>query len=394
MVRLKDILDTKLLAKHLEEGVVSVQRHPDYPLAIFNYTHKAQHDNIWDDVTKTCRGLIVNLNNDGIVARPFRKFFNLNTSFAPETMEATLPAASGMEVTEKLDGSLGILYNYGGMWGIATRGSFTSDQARWGTQWFRDHYAHTSSMARLWTGGQTALFEIIYPDNRIVVNYDFQGLVLLGFVDTMTGVEHGHSTLMGYENYGVRVVRRFNKSLAQCMRENIEGTKAEGYVLFWPGRPLRVKVKFADYVRLHRLITGVNPIAIWEILLDGGNVDALISDPQLPEDFKQWVREWKAKILLDFQSEVRIIDALLAKLPCQWDPADNKARGRIAAHLAHQAQIAGLGATYAGLAISKLNNKPRIVNGQETHLKTWEYAVWQRVRPEYSKAYKKVEEGS
>ena len=63
--------------------------------------------------SKTCKGRIV--------ARPFKKFFNLSDGRTDITGE--------YEIYEKMDGSLGILFFYEGEWILASRGSFTSEQA-------------------------------------------------------------------------------------------------------------------------------------------------------------------------------------------------------------------------------------------------------------------------
>ena len=82
-----------------------------------------------------------------------------------------------------MDGSLGILVPTPGGYEIATRGSFSSDQARHATKVWRERYAGTEVRP-----GVTYLFEIVYPGNRIVVDYgDLDDLVLLGGVEIRTG---------------------------------------------------------------------------------------------------------------------------------------------------------------------------------------------------------------
>lgn len=104
--------------------------------------------------TKACRGLIVDAEN-WIVQRPFEKFFSI------EQLEP-------FDVYDKLDGSLGILYWVGDEPAIATRGSFISDQAKRGTEFLRAR--KDLNLDRRYT----YLFEIIYPENRVVVNYGDQ----------------------------------------------------------------------------------------------------------------------------------------------------------------------------------------------------------------------------
>ena len=91
-----------LLDEMLTERFVKVQQHPDADLRILNYTQRTQFERVWNPVTLACRGLVVTA--DGlVVARPFAKFFNL-----AEHPGIALPDGA-VEVTEKLDGSVGIL---------------------------------------------------------------------------------------------------------------------------------------------------------------------------------------------------------------------------------------------------------------------------------------------
>ena len=106
-----------------------------------------------------CRGLV--LDSDGnVVAKPFKKFFNLE-----ELTPGQIPNEP-FEVFEKMDGSLGILFNYKGEWILATKGSFISEQAVKGMQILKKY-----KYERL-LEGYTYLFEIIYSENRIVCQYE------------------------------------------------------------------------------------------------------------------------------------------------------------------------------------------------------------------------------
>jgi len=62
----------------------------------------------------------------------------------------------------------------------------------------------------------------------------------------------------------------------------------EGFVVrFQSGQ--RVKIKFDEYKRLHKLLTGVSPKAIWEVLRSGSDLSQVID--RVPDEFYQWVRE-------------------------------------------------------------------------------------------------------
>ena len=314
MVKLCDILDIDLLKKHLADGVVRGQSHPEYPseLTIWNYTEVAQFDRIWDPVTNICRGLITagRPGDEIVIARPFRKFHNLNTEFVPETMEANLPSDIPL-VTEKLDGSMGILYHWDNRWRVATRGSFASDQAKWATEflqqtWQENFCAPPPNLLL------TPIVEIIYPDNRIVVDYDYSGLVMTGMVWIEDGKEYSRLALEEWgRTHHLPVVKRFDKSLAECAGDNVPN--AEGYVLSYPSTGLKVKVKFEEYCRLHRILTGLNPRSIWEMLVPPEmlmqqvppegvdptlaekrrlSVESILNDPKMPVGFIEWFSGW------------------------------------------------------------------------------------------------------
>src|ERR1700683_5287554 len=182
-MKLKDYLDEAKLCDHINNRVVNTQHHHYAPLVIYNYGQKAQFDGIWDDVTCKTRGLIVDQSTGEVVARPFQKFFNLGHCGRPETAMENLPAELP-EITEKMDGSLGVLYRVGRMCAIATRGSFSSDQAGWASAWYTKHLGKA-----VWPEGWTPLFSIISPENRIVVKYKWEGLSLLALVNIETGEE-------------------------------------------------------------------------------------------------------------------------------------------------------------------------------------------------------------
>lgn len=273
-----DLFDPDLFAQMVYEGMVRIQSHPTEPLKIINYTEKAAFDKVWNEVTLACRGLIFNSDTGEVVARPFPKFFNYGQSGCP-IIDLDAPVI----VTDKLDGSLGILYPLpSGGWAIATRGSFTSDQAIHATEILHTKYSDFKPLP-----GHTYLFEIIYPENRIVCNYEeMDDLVFLGAVKIATGTSYGAYYAKNLDWFGPKA----ETFPYETMRE-VLGTPPrpgmEGFVVHFPSEDVRVKIKQSDYIALHRIVTGLNARSVWEAMLNG-TIDDLIE--KIPDEFHGFVR--------------------------------------------------------------------------------------------------------
>lgn len=175
------IVNPEALVYHIERGYVTVRTHPEYGYRIYNYTDKCQYENVWNETTMTCRGLITD-HEGNVIARGMRKFFNYGQEWAPG-----FSVDDNVLVLDKVDGSLGIVYpTPDGGWAVATRGSFTSDQAIHATAALTD--AQKSVAEDAYKVGETVLCEIVYPENRIVLDYgDTDELVMLGTVQRETG---------------------------------------------------------------------------------------------------------------------------------------------------------------------------------------------------------------
>ena len=189
-----------------------------YPqLKTVNYTELAQFSHQWNAVTRTCRGLIYDSETLDVLARPFPKIHNWNEPEAPKIDgDDQLYSWSNKE-----DGSLGIAYRRpDGVLAIATRGSFASEQAEHATALLADDAKMASKIARTIDAGFTPLYEIVFPGNRIVLDYgDRDELIYLGSVS----IETGQYYEPGWRESGLRNVRTFRDLMNDLSRENAEG---------------------------------------------------------------------------------------------------------------------------------------------------------------------------
>lgn len=342
------MIDFKNLEKMIAERYISVQKHPNLDLFIYNYTQKAQFDRVWNNETLQCRGLIMD-GKHNIIARPFPKFFNLSEAVEKGDQ---LPAEDFI-VTEKMDGSLGILYmGENGIPCLATRGSFMSDQAFKGTDILHEKYQRA-----YWVDGWTYLFEIIYPANRIVVDYGKrEDIVLLTAIKTATGEELAYDKLKEFaEIWGIPVVQKYD-----AIRDfsKIEARdNAEGYVITYTNGQ-RYKIKHDEYVRLHRLVTQVNSKVIWELLKNNQNMDELLE--RVPDEFFAWVKKTKENL----EYEYNVIEGLAIK---HWEVIKTLPDRKTQA-----------------LALMKTEEKQKIVIPIVFALldkKPYDHIIWKQIRP-------------
>ncbi len=345
-------MNFELLEEMVEQGFIYKKKHPTANLFIYNYSQKAQYERAWNEATLSARGLILD-SNMNIVAKPFGKFFNLG-EHKPEEIPL-LP----YEVFEKMDGSLGILYWIEDDPFIATRGSFESDQAKHATKILYNEYSHLFDRI---DRESTNLFEIIYPENRIVVDYKgLDDLILLTIIDNKTGEER-------LDDIGFKLVKQhffkteeyrlhYTKFGLSCL-DKLEEDNKEGFVVRFKNN-FRIKVKFAEYVRLHRIMTNISNVVIWEYLSQGRPLAELIEN--VPDEFYEYVKATSKGLQDSF-------DSILEECQQVFKVLDS----RKATALYFQKQI------YPHVLFCLLDNKKP------------DKLIWKLVRPNYSKPFKEI----
>ena len=265
------------LDQYTVNGHLFKQVHRNMPLSIWNYTPEVQYGQLWDKVTLQCRGLVTD-NNGDVVAYPFKKFFNIEENRHTPT--------ENFEVYEKMDGSLGILFFYEGKWVVATRGSFTSTQAVKARELLDTKY-NLESIPK----GYTTLFEIIYPENRIVVDYgDEEKLVVLGMTNRFNGKELDYESLVNmHSESGIPVVKRYDGIKDYSTLKGMIESNAEGFVVKFSNGD-RMKIKGEEYLRLHKIMTNVSTTGVWELLSNGGDINEFLKD--VPDEFYKKVKDY------------------------------------------------------------------------------------------------------
>lgn len=267
----------------VEAGRVTERKHPTLPYYVYNYAPEIQYSNSWDRVTRACRGLILD-STGSIVARPYEKFFNLGQVDLPFQFN------DPVEIMDKADGSLGIMYPDGMGNAIATRGSFESEQAKMATEIFNERFGYIYPVE-----GYTMLFEIVGPDNRIVLEYPENDLILLGAVDNDNGYYLSPTVAQSlwktsftneYEIWPGRVIEVMNFNTLTDALGHMERSNAEGYVV--RHHNFMVKLKQPDYIDLHAIVTNLSEKKVWEHLRDGKFSHLLAV---VPDEWHGWLND-------------------------------------------------------------------------------------------------------
>ena len=285
----------------------------------FKYTTNTVYSEDWDSVSLHARGIVFEYETGKVLARPFDKFFNLGEMINVETGELKSIAGyvkqhlgfdnlSGdykhqkFRVMDKLDGSLGIAFWTGTDWYVKTAGSFESEQAKWAIEWF-DMLIDPNVLDE----SKTYLFEIIYDEDKHPIEYDFEGLVLLGIIDTQTGIEEPLSEIL-------RVAKELNIRHAEVLEftdfdevvkyaKNLPKTKEGVVITFENG--FKLKVKGDEFLALQKIFhfltkdvvyenflwnsVDINPeTSVKDNLIYAFNEGFMVSIPEEMEDMKKY----------------------------------------------------------------------------------------------------------
>lgn len=335
-VHLYDVVDQAQLTAALTDNHVRQQTHPTEPLAILNYTEVCAYDSVWNPTTLACRGLIYRTDTGQVVARGFTKFFNHGQDGAAE-----IALDAPVHVTDKADGSLGIVYPLPtGGWAVATRGSFASDQAIHATAVLNERYPDYRPLP-----GVTTLVEIVYPQNRIVLDYaGLDDLILLGGVVIATGEVYGPGVFADHRATRVDagqpwtgpVTKTFTcQTLAEVLALEPR-PNAEGVVVRCLNTGGMIKIKQADYVALHAIVTNLTARKIHEWLVGGKPVSDFVA--ALPDEFHPWCHKIADGIRAEVDAGAArlngVFEWVVQKMPPGWSTellsGDRQARATFA----------------------------------------------------------------
>lgn len=294
------------LNQYKEDGWLINQSHPSFPLLIWNYSQKTQYEGFWDEITIAARGLVTDLDGN-VISKGFPKFWNIE--------EERHVATDDFDVLEKLDGQYIGVFRYNGEMIVNSRGSFTSPYAIEAKRILEEKYPRFIELGNLLKlKNVTFCFELVGFE-QIVVSYQEPDLILTGcfrrcyyeplwnyWEDVSVGYEGEHFI----NSLGLNSVKKYS-GLDYTNIKHLNWQNSEGFVVrFANGQ--RCKIKFEDYIKLHRQMTNLSTTAIWEALRDGVPVSSILND--VPDEFYDKVRNIEQDIIDEFDDIQNRVDAM------------------------------------------------------------------------------------
>lgn len=240
-------------------------------------------------VVDESRGLVLDRTNATIIARAFNRFYNwgeirrIDNAFDFNNCTAT----------HKEDGSIILVYYYNGSYHVNTRGSFGNGEVCEGMTWRNlFNLAFDNSKLDRLEKNYTYVFELCSRYNKVVRDYPSPKVYLLSVYNNYLGFEYQNDTVnLMAETLQVERPKNvvckdiYDAQLYIAEQESVDKT-FEGLVLRDLNN-LRVKLKSASYVALHRLANNhqLTLERAWDIIIKGEESEFLVYFPELRSIF-------------------------------------------------------------------------------------------------------------
>ena len=215
-----------------------------------------EHDTFEDSpsgrMRRECRGILFSSKTGKVLSRPFHKFFNLGET--TETLAENIDTTKPHVIQPKMDGSMvrPIWTGLTMLW--ATKFGFTghSEMARkcFSCAPFSQRQARLAWIKDMTSDDFTPIFEYVGPENQVVIKYDHSEIIFLALRNNRTGEYVDPPS--PYPGLTVPDICSLKRSLKGWASAVAGQTGIEGFVLAFDDG-FRVKVKTAEYVRIHKI---------------------------------------------------------------------------------------------------------------------------------------------
>lgn len=260
--------------------------HPELPLVGFKYDQVDSKDFKFHPIIREARGIVLERDTWDVVARPFDRFFNFGED--PETTKSF--DWKYFTTTEKVDGSLIIVYYYNGEWHANTSGSFGLGECPTsGLSWCELFWKTACIKRNELLTYLTYVFELCTLYNKVVITHKDPKVYLLGVIDKQNGFEYTVALQSIANDLKVRAPETFpiktESGLHAFLKEREQGPLWEG-VVCRDNNNIRFKAKDTRYVAWHRLKNNGNLIMaknVVPVILENEMSEVLLQFPEYEE---------------------------------------------------------------------------------------------------------------
>lgn len=223
-----------------------------------------------DAIRRECRGLIFRASDGQIIRRPYHKFFNVGEKEETDPRIIDELMDEDARSLEKLDGSMIAPYPAADgtlRWGTKMG---DTDVAKMVLPFLAANQNYVQFAQACVKGGCTPIFEFCSRQQRIVVDYEVERLVLTAVRNMETGVYVGYEGLLG-------LAEAWDIDVVGTLEFDKDALGVEGVVIrLHDGHMAKMKVE--SYMRIHK--------AKDKITVEKNAVDAILNneiDDLLPE---------------------------------------------------------------------------------------------------------------
>lgn len=265
----------------------SIDIKEDNDFILFKYD-QINSDFKYDEV-RDARGLIIVKDTFRPVRLAFRKFFNVAEQYADKL------DWSSTKIQSKIDGSIISAWFFNGNWKLSTSGTINAFDARnyleksFGDMFieaFEKHYGNFKKFTKNLDTKICYSFELVHPQNIIVVNYPEMDVYHIGTRDMNTLEEINIDIgIKKPEEYKFNSLEDVIK-MAETLKDD-----AEGYVCV-DSAFNRVKIKSPKYVMLAHMKESLSLGGILDVILKGEEQEVLAYVPSYQEYFDKIKELW------------------------------------------------------------------------------------------------------
>lgn len=280
---------------HIDDVRKFIKDSPEFIVAerdgyiVINYV--LARDNTFDCIVRReLRGIIFCNKTGKVISRRFHKFFNMNER--EDTQSHIIDWNIPHIVLEKLDGSMitPLYFSESGCVRWATKMGVTDVALK--CEDFVKQHSKYDYFARYCTDNHiTPIFEYIAPNNRIVIKYNDENLILLAMRYNVSGKYLTRQEVLNLsKNFDIPVVSVYQGSLDDLKNnKDMEGV----VVCFNNGHMIKIKTDW--YVAIHKakdkILFEKNVIK----LILNEEIDDVLAD--LPENDKKALLEYKEELI-------------------------------------------------------------------------------------------------